>query len=60
MYRMARTAIRLRLGLYAWASKRFSLSEQSRLPLRFRVRRPDGRLPRLVLLVEPAVDEGPD
>ena len=38
----------------------FSLSEQSRLPLPFWARRPGGRLPRLVLLVEPAVDEGPD
>jgi hypothetical protein len=60
MYRMARTASRLRLGLYAWASRRSSLSEEPRLPLPFWARRPGGRLPRLVLLVEPAVHEGPD
>jgi len=59
MYRMARTAVRLRLGLYAWASKRFSPSKEPRLSLPFWAR-PRGRLPRLVLLVEPAVDEGPD
>jgi hypothetical protein len=60
MYRMVRTASRLRLGLHAGASKRSSLSEELRLPLLFRARRPGGRLPRLVLLVKPAVDEGPD
>ena len=60
MYRMARTAVRLRLGLYAWASKRFSRSKEPRLSLPFWARRPGGRLPRLVLLVEPAVHEGPD
>jgi len=60
MYRMARPAVRLRLGLYAWASRRSSLSEEPRLPLPFWARRPGGRLPRLVLLVEPAVHEGPD
>ncbi len=60
MYRMVRTAVRLRLGLYAWASKRFSLSKEPRLPLPFWARRPGGRLPRLVLLVEPSVDKGPD
>jgi hypothetical protein len=36
------------------------LAEEPRLPLPFWPRRPGGRLPRLVLLVEPAVDEGPD
>jgi hypothetical protein len=60
MYRMARTASRLRLGLYAWASRCSSRSEEPRLPLAFWARRPGGRLPRLVLLVEPAVHEGPD
>ena len=60
MYRMAKPAVRLRLGLYAWASRRSSLSEEPRLPLPFWARRPGGRLPRLVLLVEPAVHEGPD
>jgi hypothetical protein len=59
MYRMARTAVRLRLGLYAWASKRFSLSKEPRLSLPFWAR-PGGRLPRLVLLVEPSVYKGPD
>ena len=60
MYRMARTTVRLRLGLYAWASKRFSLSKEPRLSLPFWARRPGGRFLRLVLLVEPSVDEGPD
>ncbi len=59
MYRMAKTASRLSLGLYAWASMRFSLTEKPRLPLPFWAR-PGGRLPSLVLLVKPAVDEGPD
>ena len=59
MYRMARAAVRLRLGLYAWASKRFSLSKEPRLSLPFWAR-PRGRLPRLVLLVEPSVYKGPD
>jgi len=59
MYRMARSAVKLRLDLYAWASKRFSLSKEPRLSLPFWAR-PGGRLPRLVLLVEPAVHEGPD
>jgi hypothetical protein len=36
------------------------LAEEPRLPLLFWARRPGGHLPRLVLLVEPAVDEGPD
>ncbi len=36
------------------------LAEEPRLPLPFWARRPGGRLPRLFLLVEPAVDEGPD
>ena len=60
MYRMAKTASKLRLGSFAWASRRSSLSEEPRLPLGFRARRFGGRLTRLVLLVEPAVDEGPD
>ena len=59
MYRMARTASRLRLGLYTWASRCSSLSEEPRLPLPFWVR-PGGRLPRVALLVELAVDEIPD
>ncbi len=59
MYRMAKTISSLRLGLCAWVSRRSSLTEEPRLPLPFWVR-PGGRLPRLVLLVEPAVDEGPD
>jgi hypothetical protein len=41
-------------------SKLSFLAEEPRLPLPFWARRPGGRLPRLVLLVEPAVDEGPD
>src|ERR671917_1007739 len=57
---MAKTASRLRLGLCAWASRRSSLAEEPRLPLPFWAQRPGVRLPRLVLLVEPAVDEGPD
>jgi hypothetical protein len=36
------------------------LAEEPRLSLPFWARRPGGRLPRLVLLFEPAVDEGPD
>ncbi len=59
MYRVTRTAPRLRLGLFTWASRCSSLSEKPRLPLPFWVR-PGGRLPSLVLLVKPAVDEGPD
>jgi hypothetical protein len=42
------------------ASRRSSLSEEPRLPLLLRDRRPCGRVPRLVLLVKPAVDECPD
>ena len=38
----------------------FFLSEELRLPLPFCARRPVGRFPRLVLLDEPAVDEGPN
>ena len=56
---MARTASRSRLGLFTRASRCSSLSEEPRLPLAFWVR-PGGRLPRVALLVEPAVDEGPD
>jgi hypothetical protein len=41
-------------------SKPSFLSEEPRLPLPFWAWRPGGRLPRLVLLVEPAVNEGPD
>ena len=47
MYRMAKTASKLRLGSCAWASRRSSLSEEPRLPLPFRARRFGGRLPRL-------------
>ena len=36
------------------------LPEEPRLPLPFCARRPCSRLPRLVLFVEPAVDEGPN
>src|SRR5215208_5091311 len=36
------------------------LAEEPRLPLPFWAQRPGVRLPRLVLLVEPAVDKGPD
>ena len=42
------------------ASKPFFLPEKPRLPLAFCARRPCSRLPRLVLLVEPAVDEAPN
>jgi len=42
------------------ASKPSFLAEEPRLPLPFCARRPVSRFPRLVLLVEPAVDEGPD
>jgi hypothetical protein len=59
MYRVTRTASRLRLGLFTWASRCSSLSEEPRLPLPFWVR-PGGRLPHVALLVEPAVHEGPD
>ncbi len=60
MYRITRIAPKLRPGLHAGASKRSSFSEESRLPLLLRDRRAYGRVPRLVLLVEPAVDECPD
>jgi hypothetical protein len=59
-YRITRAASELRLGLYILALRRSSLSEKSQLPLLFWAQRPGGRLPRLVLLVEPAVDEGTD
>ena len=39
-------------------SKPSFLPEEPRLPLPFWAWRPGGRLPRLVLLLEPAVDEG--
>jgi hypothetical protein len=38
---------------------RWAFPEEPRLPLPFWAWRPGGRLPRLVLLLEPAVDEGP-
>jgi hypothetical protein len=57
MHRITGTTSRLRPGLHAGASKRSPISDEARLPLGFRARRPEGRL---VLLVEPAVDEGPD
>lgn len=44
----------------AEASKISFLPEEPRLPLVFWAWRPCGRLPRLVVLVEPAVDEGTD
>ena len=59
MYRITMIAPKLRPGLHAGASKRSSLSEESRLPLPFWVQ-PGGRLPRVALLVEPAVNESPD
>jgi hypothetical protein len=60
MYRITRIAPKLRPGLRAGASRRSSLSEEPRLPLLLRDRRACGCVPRLVLLVEPAVDECPD
>ena len=41
-------------------SKPSFFAEEPRLPLPFWTCRPSGRHPRLVLLLEPAVDEGPD
>jgi hypothetical protein len=38
---------------------RWAFPEEPRLPLPFWTWRPGGRLPRLVLLLEPAVNEGP-